>query len=152
DNETTLLKLADSTRTADLAPATATLLAETLISLNERDKAAQVLREVQSKHPDDFTINRLLAGCLEKEPPSFSEDTIRFYQAALAIRPQSMGVLQNLATELNLAGRKDEALALYRRGAQLHPQHHIAQYHLGMALDKAGRIEEAIAPWKEAIR
>jgi tetratricopeptide (TPR) repeat protein/serine/threonine protein kinase len=149
----TLLDLAKPAGGADLPPANATLLAWALAGLGKYPEAADLLRRVQLNHPDDFMVNDRLAMYLEGPPPKVraSPDAIRFYQAALAARPDSLGVHLNLAVTLYGAGRKAEARAVFRRLAQLHPKHYIAQYHLGLVLDAEGRYEQAIAAFKRAI-
>jgi serine/threonine protein kinase/tetratricopeptide (TPR) repeat protein len=152
EDEATLVKLADAARTAELAPAAATLLANALARVGgHRGKAVMILRQVQLRHPDDLELTSSLASYLWENPKSLP-DGIRFYQAALALRSRSLALATNLANALENAGRKDEALIIRQRAAELHPQDPHAQYNLGFSLFNAGQLPEAVRAFQEAIR
>jgi serine/threonine protein kinase/tetratricopeptide (TPR) repeat protein len=152
EDAATLVKLADSVRTTELSPAAATLLANALVRIGRnRGKAVMILRQVQARHPDDLELTSALATYLEKDPKTLL-DAIRYFQAAVALRPRSLGLLANLAGVLDNACRSDEALFILQRAAEVHPRNAHAQYNWGYALLQAGRLTEAVAVLKETIR
>ncbi len=71
-----------------------------------------LLRRVQQAQPDDFWINHDLARALmgAGEP----DEAVRFYTAAIAVRPRSVLALSSLGQALRAAGRLEEAAAYPR--------------------------------------
>jgi serine/threonine-protein kinase len=68
-----------------------------------------LLRRAQQAHPDDFWINFDLASSLmDACQPN---EAVRFYSAALAIRPRSELALHALGDALRASRRPDEAAA-----------------------------------------
>src|SRR5262249_34214301 len=84
-------------------------------------------------------------------PPQLAE-AIRFEMAAIALRPHSAAVHNNLGVALDRNGRHDEAIAAYRKAITLQPDFAEAFSNLGVALQKKGRVDEAIASYQQAIR
>lgn len=82
-------------------------LAYALGQLGEREREATLLRGVQRAHPDDFWINHDLARSLMRAGQP--EEAVRFYTAALAVRPRSELVVKALGEALRAGGRTDEA-------------------------------------------
>jgi len=93
-------------------------LAYALGHLGEREMEASLLRRAQRAHPDDFWINHDLARSLMGAGKP--DEAVRFYSAALAVRPRSEFVLVALGEALRAAGRTDEATA-YPRSRGRHP-------------------------------
>jgi eukaryotic-like serine/threonine-protein kinase len=89
---------------------TITLLASSLLNADEPAAAAEFLDRVQAQYPDDVWINHVLGTCLERVQPPRTDDAIRFYTAARALRPETA---HDLAHALNRRGRGDEALAVF---------------------------------------
>lgn len=110
------------------------------------------LIEAQRQRPDDFWLNHALARHYDSAQPPRLNDAIAFYRAALAIRPNSPGVLVNLGIALESDGRLDEAIGAYRRAIRLKPDYSGAQNGLGNALNRKGQLAEAIVAYREAIR
>src|SRR5262249_28763205 len=75
--------------TDDLPPSTVVLLAAALLRANAQESALAVLSRAQRRRPDDFWLNHELAFVLTKTKPARLEEALRFYTAALALRPQS---------------------------------------------------------------
>src|SRR5690606_10232636 len=63
-------------------------------------------------------------------------EAVRYYQAALAIRPKSSTVHNNLAVTLTSLGRTQEALSHYAQALALNPDPPAVRLHLGCALAK----------------
>jgi serine/threonine-protein kinase len=87
-------------------------LAYALGHLGEREMETSLLRRVQKAHPDDFWINHDLARSLMGAGQP--EEAVRFYSAAVAVRPRSELALAALGEALRAAGRTDEAAAYPR--------------------------------------
>jgi Flp pilus assembly protein TadD len=146
-----LNKLAASARSGDLPVQTVTLLA------SERDLgiecAQSLLRQAQDAHPDNFLINSQLAMWLDFASPSGQnlDETIRFYSAALALRPQEGATHFFLADALHRRGKLDEAISRYRKAIALEPD--FAQPYSGLivALRSLGRRDEADVEIRTAL-
>jgi len=73
------------------------------------------------RYPGDFWLNCELAfDCANTQPPQFGE-AIRYYTAALALRPDSAMARSNLLGALAEQGKLAEAEALYREAVRLRP-------------------------------
>jgi tetratricopeptide (TPR) repeat protein len=126
------------------------LLVRALKDAGGRAAAARLLRGVQAEHPGDFWINFALARSFDEELDA--ADRIRFYQAALALRPHSPVVHNNLAKTLMDKGDVDGSLAECRLAIRLKGDYATAHNNLGIALWRKGRPDEAIAAFREALR
>ena len=80
----------------------------------------------------------LVRLCIESESGD-TREALRFLQAALALRPESPGILQNLANALLKLDRHDEALAVYERAIQIKPDYAPVYDGLARALSKLGK-------------
>jgi eukaryotic-like serine/threonine-protein kinase len=90
---------------------TITLLASSLLDAEEPAAAAELLERAQPHYPADVWINHILGTALEKLQPPRTDEAIRFYTAARALRPETA---HDLAHALNRRGRGDEALAVFQ--------------------------------------
>ncbi len=132
-------------------PTSLVLLADALWNAGNLAAVERLLRQAQVRHPADFWFNIELASVLyEKNPPDTAE-AIRFYQAALALRPQSPIVYSNLGVALQDQGKLAEAVAAYRKAIELQPDFALAHSNLGSALQKQGKLAEAVAACQKAI-
>src|SRR5262249_60781435 len=98
-------------------PATLVALADTLRRVKESDAALRLLRDGQHVYPGDFWLNSVLGGALNEQGDH--EGAIRFYTAAVAIRPDSTAILNNLGIALRGQKKLDEAIACYRKAIEL---------------------------------
>ena len=73
-----------------------------------------MLREGQRRHPADFWLAFELALACERRQPPLNDDAARFYTAALALRPDSVIVRNNLGNALRELKRPSEAETLLR--------------------------------------
>jgi eukaryotic-like serine/threonine-protein kinase len=80
-------------------------LAFELGHLGERQRETALLRRAQRAHPEDFWINHDLARSLMSAGQP--DEAVRFYSAAVAIRPQSDLALHMLREALRAAGRPE---------------------------------------------
>jgi tetratricopeptide (TPR) repeat protein len=147
-----LVKLADAAVGADLPATTLYLVGEALRDVGATEQAVAVLRAGQGRYPGDFWLNHDLAFVLgnEAKPPQWDE-AIRFYTAAVALRPQSPGAYDNLGEALWNQGRRDEAVVAYRKAIALMPEYAMAHISLSNALAQMGRPDEAAAALRRAI-
>jgi serine/threonine-protein kinase len=126
-------------------------LARTLRDVGSAAAAERLLRRAHQGRPADFWINFELACTFDwKQPPDWAE-AARFYQAALALRPNSPVVWNNLGVKLKEQGKLVEAEASFRKVIELKPDYPEAHNNLGAALNAQGRPAEAEAPFRRAI-
>lgn len=125
-----------------------------LVALSERlhysgGDAGAFLGAVQRRHPDDFWVTFNLSNVARRTDMLQS---VRYLQAALALRPESAIVHNNLGCSLGSLGRLDEAAAHLRRAIEIDPESSTAHSNMGNALQLLGRFDEALAEYAEAIR
>jgi tetratricopeptide (TPR) repeat protein len=147
-----LEKLAASEQTAEMPPLTLVLLGMALEDTGAGKQAALLLRQAQRRHPGHFWINHELAEVLGASKPPQWEDAIRFYTAALALRPKSPGVHLNLSKAFYHKRALDEAIAASQQAIALKPDYAEAYANLGGALVGKGAVDQAIAACQKAIR
>jgi tetratricopeptide (TPR) repeat protein len=133
-------------------PAPVVLLARTLATdLGCWAAAERLLRRVQSQHEGDFWINFELGSTLDRKSPPDWADAARFYQAALALRPESAVACNNLGVALKEQGKPVEAEVAFRRVIELQPDYVEAYNNLGVALIEQGKPAEAEMAYRKAI-
>jgi serine/threonine protein kinase/Tfp pilus assembly protein PilF len=145
-----LERLADEEGVLAQPPANLVLLAGALSRAQTLAPAVSLLRKAQQRHPADFWINFELAFLLYGERGSEAE-AVGYLRAALALRPESTGVYNNLGTALYRQGKWEEAAAAYRTAIDLYPGNAQAYNNLGIAFDKQGKLTEAVAAYQKAI-
>ncbi|MFL5245264.1 MAG: protein kinase domain-containing protein [Gemmataceae bacterium] len=116
-----LRQLAESADIGTLPVQSLDLMGTALVLGGDRQACVAWLRKAQRQYPGDATINFALAFHLSNLPSRPWDDILRFYQAALAARPQSPRLHQELAWTLLRAGRPDEARATLYRAIKLKP-------------------------------
>jgi tetratricopeptide (TPR) repeat protein len=110
----------------------------------------KLLRRVQRAYPADLWANVHLAGELyDNGQPA---EAVRYYTAALALRPNNPGLYLNRGRALNAIGELDAMIADYRQAVALAPRYPEAHANLGFALFARGRVDEAIGEYREALR
>jgi tetratricopeptide (TPR) repeat protein len=138
-------------KTDDLPPSTIRLLAIALWQTGAKESAVTVLRKGQRLHPDDLWINHELAVRLVGLQPPRLEGAVRFYTAALTLRPRSHAILLNLGAALKQKGKVDEAVACFHRAIAIDTRYFASHRCLGDALADKGKLDEAIACYNRAI-
>jgi tetratricopeptide (TPR) repeat protein len=109
----------------------------------------ELLRRTQRAYPADFWANHHLAQALTAV--GRPAEAVRYYTAALALRPDNPGVYLNRGTALRAAGEPDGAVADLRQALALAPRYAMAQDSLGLALWAKGDREGAVAACRRAI-
>jgi serine/threonine protein kinase/Flp pilus assembly protein TadD len=152
--------LVEKVKVEDHPPALLVLLAQSLPSSKVPAKL-EFLGRVQSAYPGDFWANVQYAVALVETKPARWEEAIRYYNAALALRPDNPGVYFNLGIAHWNKGEVSRAGAALRKAISLKPQYKKArdvliqaswkQFNLGLALAKQGKLGEAIAAFRTGI-
>jgi serine/threonine-protein kinase len=101
----------------------------------------QLLGEACRKHPGNFWLNHEMGTTLLMA--GRPDESLAYYRAALALRPDIAGVHEGLGMALFFAGQSDEALAEFRRAVELSPRSRSSRQRLVGALAQAGRWVEA---------
>ncbi len=110
-----------------------------------------LLRRIQRAYPADLWANHVLASELMMNDAQPAE-AVRYYTAALALRPDNPGFYLNRGNALEKAGEVDAAIADFRQAVAVAPEYAMAHRNLGNALQAKGLLDEAIAECREAIR
>jgi tetratricopeptide (TPR) repeat protein len=150
-SKATLERLATTLAGADLPATTLVLVGRALQDSGASELAIPLLREGQRRFPGDFWLNYTLGFLLADAKPPQPGEVLRFYTAAVALRPQSAGVYLNLGYVLSKQDRLDEAVAAYRKAIELQPDFAASHNNLGNALRQQGRLDEAVAACRKAI-
>jgi eukaryotic-like serine/threonine-protein kinase len=108
------------------------------------------LKRIQQTHPGDFWVNLALADAVYVE--NATEEAIRYYQAAVSIRPQTALGHDKLGVALLRAGRTEEAVVSLRQAADLDPTNLTCTRRLAAELAKLGRHDEAIDRLQTTVR
>jgi tetratricopeptide (TPR) repeat protein len=115
-------------------------------------------RAAQVANPDDFWINTNLAIAISEESrgkPSFQAgvaESIGYFRAALATRPNSAAAKSNLALRLSLFVQHEQAVTLMTEAAKSLPDHYRVYLNLGVVLDDAGQHQKAVESLKKSLK
>jgi serine/threonine protein kinase/Flp pilus assembly protein TadD len=142
--------LAELVRTATISDLSVPLLVVTGQRLQRAGgEASPFLKRVQQAYPDDFWANIALGDALSDEKKY--ADATRYFQAAIAIRPQSAVAFNNLGLALAEIGRNEESLDLFRKAIEFRPSAADFRYNSGLVLTHLHRNEDAIQELKHAV-
>ena len=147
-----LVDLAKAPEASSLPPSSVVLLGWTLNKTGNLPVAVEVLRQAQQRHPNDFWVNHDLGLYLMMSTPIQAAQATGFYRAALALRPNSPGVLNNLGNALGEQGQWAEAEVALRESTRLKPDFAMAHSNLGIVLKLLGKLAEAEKECRQAIR
>jgi serine/threonine-protein kinase len=152
DDRRAVAELAATARAGELPPATAVLLAALTQGTPAAEQGLKVLERVRLRHPADLWVNHQLGLALACARPPRLEEALRYFTAAVSLRPRSAFTHYNVGEALYRRGSLDEAIAAYREA--LRHKKDLAGVHnsLGAALRDRGLAEEAIREFREAIR
>jgi tetratricopeptide (TPR) repeat protein/serine/threonine protein kinase len=147
----TLKELAEAKDALKQPPTNLVLVSIALRTAGEWVAAERLLRRAQEEHPADFWINVALAETLNQKAPTDRAQAVHFHQVALALRPQSAVVYNNLGVALAVQGKQEEAVAAFGKAIALQPDYAMAHSNLGSSLKEQGKLEEALTALRKAI-
>ncbi len=147
ENKAALVRLMKEGNLAEQSPQLLAALGLQLRALGA--DAEPLLRATWQRHPEDFWINFWLGVVLKDRLQS--ADAIGHYLAALAVRPGTPAVHNNLGIVLHVIGRHEEAIKEYRKALELDPKLALAHNNLGSTLKDLRRYEEAVREYRKAI-
>jgi serine/threonine-protein kinase len=145
----------DRVRDPDLSAEALTALAGTadvqdqsvqlLVAVAKRMRTARAdsiefMRRVQRRFPGDFCTNLTLGDALGQ----VRAEALRYYQAALAIRPESAAAQRAVARAMGEVGRLEDALVHFREAIRLEPRFARAMIDMAVFLSELGRHAEAL--------
>jgi Flp pilus assembly protein TadD len=110
--------------------------------------AVPLLTEALERYPSDFWLNFYLGNALAKAQKW--GEAAGYYRAALAVRPDTAVVYNNLGSAL-LKGQLGGGIRAYQQALRLDPNSAPTYNNFGLALAAEGRLEEATAAFKKAI-
>jgi tetratricopeptide (TPR) repeat protein len=132
-----------------------------------------LLQQAQQQYPSDFWVNFQLGALLhstvlrgsrgsreevaQQDEVARQEDLplvakmVSCYRAALALRPQSSSVYNNLGNALKAQGDVTGAIACYQKALDLDPKYATAHNNLGLARKAQGDVKGAIACYTKAL-
>ncbi|HEY4260764.1 MAG TPA: protein kinase [Schlesneria sp.] len=99
-------------------------------------------KRLQQAYPSDFHVNLMLAMAVHKQGNPW--EGMRFYQAAIAIRPAVAAPHSNLGAALTEVGRMEDALQQFEIATRLEPKSYDYRFNYALALRRLERNEEAI--------
>jgi serine/threonine-protein kinase len=111
--------------------------------------ARGLLRQAWRRHPDDFWLAFQLGNVLMHQEQG---EAAGYYRAALALRPSSSAVHNNLGMALQALGKQEEAIQEYLLAIQFDPQYAGPHHHLGNVLRDQGKLEEALQEYRRAAQ
>jgi tetratricopeptide (TPR) repeat protein len=114
-----------------------------------KPEARRILAEAQAAHPDDFGLAITTAYNL---PLERLPEAIKYYQIALAIRPDYAPAHAGLGAALLEQGDERGSVAALREAVRLDPAWPVARVLLGNALRRRKDYEGAAAAYREATR
>jgi tetratricopeptide (TPR) repeat protein len=123
-------RLAGEAKVSELSPQILTALGA-LLQESGADPVP-LLTAARRRYPSDFWLNFKLAGFLHKAKRW--DEAIGYYRAALALRPATLAVHNNLGLALWNSGRVDEAIAEFQKAIEIDPKFAYAQGNLGTIL------------------
>jgi tetratricopeptide (TPR) repeat protein len=152
EDRTALAGLARDTKIPTLPPTSLLLLGWTLRDTGNHPLAIAVLRQAQQQHPSDFWINHNLGLYLMEAKPSQPAQAVGFYRVALALRPNSPGVLNNLGNALAQQGQLAEAAAALQQAIRLKGDFVMPRTNLARVLKEQGKLAESADECEKTIR
>jgi tetratricopeptide (TPR) repeat protein len=111
------------------------------------------LTRIQAAHAGDFWANNALGSALLEKKDFVG--AVRFFQAALAVRPNAAIAHDNIGMALAQSGGSGQLAAAIRHlteAVRLDPQYANAHSNLGNCYRLTGQLEQAAAEYREALR
>ncbi len=109
------------------------------------------MTEVQKRHPGDFWANFMLGAMIVNDDRNTAE-AVRYFQAALAMRPDSAVLHAHMGGILGKLKRRREAIEYLKRSVRLDPNQVESYVLLGSFLRSERRIEETVEELERAVK
>jgi serine/threonine-protein kinase len=145
-----LQRLADEVDVSKQPPWTLMLLGMRLRTGGSPRQGLALMRRAQGQYPGDFWVNFELGYQLDHDPDK-SDDPVRFYRVAVALRPDDPVVRMLLCNALTTRGEVDKAITVLRDTIALHPDLAIFHFNLGLCLAATGERDVAIKAYRRTI-
>jgi tetratricopeptide (TPR) repeat protein len=137
DDRPALQALAASADVHQLPPATLVLLGRSLAEyLDAPVQAVALLRRAQRQYPGDLWINDALGRLYLDDRVRNYDESVRFFTAALAVRPDSPYLRDSLGWALLEKGSLPEAAAEFSKATELKPGPTEADFYLLWLLER----------------
>ncbi len=146
-----LRALAQKANASGQPASAATLMGKALRDLGEAGLAVEFLRRAQEDHPSDFWLNQDLGSCSLDLKSARASEAVGYLRAALALRPDSPGILLNLGNALRDQGDLPGAVTAYLKAIALKPDFAKARDNLLLMLRAQGDLPRAVATFQKAI-
>lgn len=114
-------------------------------------RAVALLERAYASHPTDFGLVSLLARALYTSDPPRTNEALRYYTVAVALRPESPWVWAGLGQVLRDARRLEESAAAHRKAIELKPDFAAAHTNLGSTLSDQKQLDAALAAHRKAV-
>jgi tetratricopeptide (TPR) repeat protein len=116
------------------------------------EEAIAVARVTRAQHPDDLGANLNLALLYRRATPPLPAEAVRYYTAALSLRPDSVEVRHQLGITLSEElGRHEEAAEAFRDALSRSPGDEHILLHLGEALFALGDVPGAVEAFRDCV-
>jgi serine/threonine-protein kinase len=145
-----LLDLAQSAQVGELPPATLHLLGIALGEVGAPEQAAAFLRQAWREHPGDLWINDAL-GWIYQSTLHQPDEALRFYTAALALRPRNPYMTFCIGRVLAEKASFQEALAEFSKALEFKPDYEAALWSRASVLLKLGEPGKALGDYGTVI-
>jgi serine/threonine-protein kinase len=136
----------------DRAPVAILLhLADRLEASGDAAGARRFAARVQARHPGDFWANLTAAWTAHEDEPRAFAEAVRYYGAAVAIRPSSPNARNNLGSSLNDVGEPEAARRELEEARRLDPGYAAPLVNLGVLAYERGDVDGAMRAYREAM-
>jgi tetratricopeptide (TPR) repeat protein/tRNA A-37 threonylcarbamoyl transferase component Bud32 len=149
-----LVAMAEEKQSADQPTASLEVLIRVLEAFRDPDSLAaaeRLLRRAQQRRPADFWLNYWLALILSRKGAPNHDEIVGFFRVALALRPDSAWVHNELGLHLRKLGDPEGGIAYFRKALELDSKFARAHFNLGVALMAKGDLDEAIEHYRKAV-
>jgi tetratricopeptide (TPR) repeat protein len=115
-----------------------------------RASRPDLLRSVQRAYPGDLWANHNLGHELSEQ--GRPEEAVRYFTAALALRPGNPGISLNRGWAIQSAGQLDAAIAAFHEAIRAKNDFAEAHNNLGLTLMDRDQFDQAVAECRAATR
>lgn len=125
------------------------VLAQALLSQNQRDAASRVLKEAERDDPSNALVPLNIGNLLLED--GRVDEAIAAYRRAQSLDEKDAEIANALGNALARRGEDASSLQAFRKATELDPDLAPAQNNLGIALARGGQAQEAEKAFRRAI-